>query len=206
MRIGVFGGSFDPLHYGHLILAEQCREQAKLDEVWFIPAPRPPHKYDQPPSPFEHRARMLHLVLDSLDGFRVDELEANRAGPSYTADTLDELHQRHPNYSWSLLLGSDSLPDLPQWHEPHRIVARAELIVMERAGFPVMSNDELRHELKLPARARLNLQCVDVPLIELASRDIRRRVMTGQSIRFMVPEVVETYIRENKLYADASTE
>jgi len=199
MRIGVFGGSFDPIHFGHLILAEQCREQAKLDEVWFIPAARPPHKLDQPPSPFEQRLRMLHLALDGQAGFRVDELEAERPGPSYTADTLDELHRRHPGNSWWLLIGSDTLPDLPQWYQPQRIVARAGLIVMERPGWPVMETEELKARLKLPDVV-LRIERVNVPLVELASKDIRRRLRNGSSIRFMVPREVEDYLHKHKLY------
>lgn len=200
MRIGVFGGSFDPVHFGHLILAEQCREQAQLDEVWLIPAARPPHKYTHPPSEFSHRLHMLELAVAGQPNYRIDQLEAERSGPSFTADTLDELHRRHPSHDWYLLLGSDSLPDLPQWHEPQRIVARAGLVVMERPGWPVVTADELAKLLKLPPDAELRLQKVEVPLIDLASRDIRRRVRTGKSIRFMVPADVENYLRNQKLY------
>lgn len=200
MRIGVFGGSFDPVHFGHLILAEQCREQARLDEVWFIPAARPPHKYKHPPSAFAHRSHMLHLALNGHSGYRVDHLEAERSGPSYTADTLDELHRRHPDQEWYLLMGSDSLPDLPQWHEPQRIVARAGIVVMERPGWPVVTSEELEELLRLTPGTDLRLHKVDVPLIDLASRDIRRRTRHGRSIRFMVPDLVEGYIREQQLY------
>lgn len=199
MRIGVFGGSFDPLHLGHLILAEQSREQAKLDEVWFIPAARPPHKLDAPPTSFEHRVAMLRLILDKHSDFRIDTLEADRAGPSYTADTLEELHRRHPGNYWHYLLGSDSVPDLPKWHEPARIVAVAGLVVMERLGFPTPTAAEVARMINVPPTS-LRMQKINVPLIELASRDIRQRVATGGSIRFMVPEVIENYIHQHGLY------
>ena len=199
MRIGVFGGSFDPVHFGHLILAEQCREQARLDEVWFIPAARPPHKLDAPPSSFDHRVAMLHLALDGQTGFRIDPLEADRPGPSYTADTLDELHRRHPGHEWLYLLGSDTVPDLPKWHEPARIVARASLLVMERHGSPTPHTNEVEKLIGVPS-GQLKMQRIDVPSIDLASRDIRQRVATDRSIRFMVPDLVEDYIRKHSLY------
>ncbi len=202
MRIGVYGGSFDPLHYGHLILAEQSREQAGLDEVWFIPAARPPHKLDVPPSSFEHRVAMLQLALAGYPRFRIDALEAERAGPSYTADTLDELHRRHPRNEWFYLLGSDSVPDLPKWHEPARIVARASLVVMERNGSPTPGSTEVAKLIGVPA-TQLRMQTIDVPLIDLASRDIRQRIAAGHSIRFMVPESVENYIQQHGLYGSS---
>src|SRR5580692_11114015 len=97
MRIGVFGGTFDPVHFGHLIMAEQCREQAALDQVWFVPSARPPHKVDQPLTPFAQRVEMLALALAGQPAFRVEEIEKDRPGPSYTADTLDDLSRFHPN-------------------------------------------------------------------------------------------------------------
>jgi nicotinate-nucleotide adenylyltransferase len=200
MRIGVFGGSFDPVHYGHLILAEQCREQAGLDEVWFIPAARPPHKLDDSQSPFAARVEMLRLALSGPPVFRIDPLETERDGPSFTADTLEELDRRHPGREWSLLLGGDSLADFPSWREPLRILKRAELVVMERPGSPILGPEELAGALKMPAGTQPRLRKVDVPLIDLSSRDIRRRVTAGCSIRFMVPPEVDDYVRANRLY------
>src|SRR5919199_5145855 len=112
MRVGIFGGTFDPVHLGHLILAEQCREQGQLDQVWFIPAARPPHKQDQSLAPFAQRVEMLSLAIAGNPAFRIDELEKDRAGPSYTVDTLAELQRHHPGTEWFLLIGSDCLPDL----------------------------------------------------------------------------------------------
>jgi nicotinate-nucleotide adenylyltransferase len=201
MRIGVFGGTFDPVHFGHLVLAEQCREQARLDLVVFVPAARHALKTDHAITPFERRVEMLQLAVAGHEQFRIDELEKDRAGPSYTADTLDELQSQHPGAELFFLLGSDSLPDLPRWYAPQRIVERASLVVMERVGHPVMSREALAASLGLPADA-VRLEAVEVPLFDLSSRDLRRRVAHGRSVRYMVPQVVEAYIHEKRLYVE----
>jgi nicotinate-nucleotide adenylyltransferase len=142
---------------------------------------------------------MLQLALVGQPHFRIDPLEADRPGPSYTADTLDELNRRHPGNEWFYLLGSDSVPDLPKWHEPARIVARASLVVMERNGVPTPNSADVAALIGVPA-AQLRMQKVDVPLIDLASRDIRQRVAGARSIHFMVPEAIEYYIQQHGLY------
>src|SRR5437879_4254738 len=113
MRIGVFGGTFDPIHQGHLILAEQAREQGRLDQVWFLPAPRPPHKDETALTRYEQRVEMIQLAVAGQSVFRVDEREKERPGPSYTVDTLAELQAERPGDDFLVLLGSDSLQDLP---------------------------------------------------------------------------------------------
>jgi nicotinate-nucleotide adenylyltransferase len=199
-RIGVFGGTFDPVHLGHLLMAEQAREQAHLDQVWFIPAASPPHKQGQQLTPFAQRVEMLQLAIAGNLCFRVNELEKDRVGPSYTADTLDELHRQNPDKELCLLIGSDCLPDLPQWHDPVRIVRRAVLLVAPRPSWPMISGEQLRALLHLPAEVPLRLEVVEVPLLEMASRDLRRRAAEGRSLRYMVPRAVECYIREKHLY------
>jgi nicotinate-nucleotide adenylyltransferase len=199
-RIAVFGGTFDPVHLGHLIMAEQAREQARLDQVWFVPAASPPHKQGQHVTPFAQRVEMLELALAGQPAFRVDELEKGRPGPSYTADTLAELHRRNPETDWHLLIGSDCLPDLPVWHEPDRIIERAGLLVVARPGWPVLTAEQLRASLRLPDEKVLRIQTVEVPLVDLASRDLRRRAAEGRSLRFLVPRAVECYILEKHLY------
>jgi len=200
MRVGVFGGTFDPVHLGHLILAEQCREQAALDQVWFVPAARPPHKLERSLTPFPQRLEMLSLAVAGHPAFRIDDLEKNRPGPSYTVDTLEELHQRCPDTEWSLILGSDSLPDLPRWREPARIVALAELLIVARPDWPTPSAEELRAALGLPSEAPLRSRLVAAPLIGISSHDLRRRVHDGRSIRYLVPRAVECYIDNHGLY------
>jgi nicotinate-nucleotide adenylyltransferase len=200
MRVGVFGGTFDPVHLGHLVIAEQCREQARLDQVWFVPSARPPHKPDPSVSPFERRAEMLRLATAGHPAFRVDELENQRPGLSYTADTLEELRRRHPGVELALILGSDSLRDLPGWHDPERIVRAAELLLVPRPGSPVPPTDQLRTGLHLSADEPLRLQTVAMPLIDLASRDLRRRAAEGRSLRYLVPRAVEIFITEKRLY------
>jgi nicotinate-nucleotide adenylyltransferase len=205
MRIGVFGGTFDPVHLGHLILAEQCRDQGRLDLVLFIPAARPPHKQEQPLTPFGRRAEMLALAVAGQPAFRVDELEKDRAGPSYTADTLAELRRRHSGAELFLLVGADTLHDLPGWREPARIVEQAGLLVVERPGWAQPSPEWLRVALGLPEGAPLRQQVIESPLIHIASRDLRRRVAEGRTIRYLVPRAVEAYIADKHLYRPGAT-
>jgi nicotinate-nucleotide adenylyltransferase len=200
MRIGVFGGTFDPIHLGHLILAEQCREQARLDEVWFVPAPRPPQKEGQAVTRFDQRVEMLQLAVAGNPAFRVDEVEKDRAGPSYTVDTLAELKRRHPGYDFFLLIGGDSLADLPTWREPARLVEQATLLVMSRAGATLPSIPELRARLGLPGGVPLRLEVVQAPRIDVASRDLRARAAAGRTLRYLVPRAVEVYVQEKRLY------
>src|ERR1700730_14321167 len=158
MRIGVFGGTFDPVHYGHLILAEQCREQGRLDQVWFLPAARPPHKGEDAISRFEHRAEMLALAAAGNPAFRVEPIEKDRPGPSYTSDTLTELRRLHPADEFFLLIGSDTLKDLPTWHQPRRVIESAALLVMRRPNNDLMPLEELRARLQLPESMPLRIE------------------------------------------------
>src|SRR5262245_30989393 len=118
MRIGIYGGSFDPIHLGHLLVAENCREQRRLDEVWFIPANVSPHKLHAAPADAEHRIEMLKLAVGGHEPFRVSTLEIDRGDVSYTVDTLEQIHQQEPANELFLILGSDSLNDLPTWKMP----------------------------------------------------------------------------------------
>ncbi len=200
MRIGIFGGTFDPVHLGHLILAEQCREQGKLDQVWFVPAARPPHKQEQPLTSFDRRAEMLALAVAGQPAFQVHDLERRRAGPSYTVDTLTEIHEQHPKDDLLLLIGSDVLPDLAYWREPQRIVSLARLLVVARLGWPTWSADKLGEALQLPATEILPFQEIHAPLIDISSRDLRSRIARRQSVRYLVPRAIEAYIEAHHLY------
>jgi nicotinate-nucleotide adenylyltransferase len=200
MRIGVFGGTFDPVHWGHLILAEQCREQARLDEIWFLPAAHHPFKPDEHVAPFEQRAAMLRLAIHDQDRFAVNEIERDLPAPTFTVHTLEALAKRHPGNEWFFLVGGDALDELPTWRDPARIAAQATLVAMARPGHPIPSVADLRRRLSLDIAAPLQLLVVDVPLIDLSSRDIRRRVAAGRSIRFMLPQFVEQFVANQRLY------
>jgi nicotinate-nucleotide adenylyltransferase len=200
MRMGVFGGTFDPVHLGHLIAAEQCREQGQLDQVRFIPAARPPHKQDRSLTAFHHRSEMLRLAVAGHRAFVVDELENEGQGLSYTADTLAELHKRFADSELHFILGADGLPDLAHWHEPERIFRLAGLLVVSRPGWTVWPEERLREALRLPAGVTLKQQVVEMPGCEISSRDLRARVAKARSIRYQVPRAVECYIETHGLY------
>lgn len=199
MRIGIFGGTFDPVHMGHLILAEQCRSQARLDEVWFVPSAHPPHKADAGVTRFEQRAEMIELAIAGHPAFRVERVEKELKPPSYTAETLAELRRRHPEHDFYLLMGSDGLPDFPGWHEPRRVVELAGLVVVPRPGVMLWTAERLATALGMDV-AGVRLQFVACPMIEIASRELRRAIADGMSIRYLVPRAVEEYIRDRKLY------
>ncbi len=190
MRVGIFGGTFDPVHLAHLVMAEQCREQAKLDRVLFMPAARPPHKLDRTLTPLDRRIEMLQLATSGYPMFQVSEIEKNRPGPSYTADTLRQLHTEQPDDELFLLLGSDTLRDLPRWYQPAQIAALATVLVVCRPQ-DVQSPEP-------PAGFRC--QTIASPLLDISSRDLRRRVADGRSIRYLVPRAVECYIETHGLY------
>jgi nicotinate-nucleotide adenylyltransferase len=192
MRIGVFGGTFDPVHFGHLILAEQAREQAHLDQVRFMLAARPPHKQCREPTPFRHRAAMLSLALAGNPAFIVDDREIDRAGPSYTVDTLQDLHRSFPEAQWFLLMGMDMLLDFGNWKDPDQIARLAEIIVMGRPGWAIPDALEA-----VGARFRV---LSEVPMISISSRDLRIRASEGKSLRYLVPRAVECYIQTHSIY------
>lgn len=202
MRVGIFGGTFDPVHVGHLILAEQCREAAKLDQVLFVPAALPPHKQAQTLTSFAQRVEMLALAISGHPSFRVEELEKDRTGPSYTADTLAQLHGQRTGAELYFILGSDSLRDLPIWYQPRRILELATLLVVARADWPTFSAAKLKESLELGEEFPLRYEVIETPLITLSSRDIRRRIAAGRSVRYMIPRSVEAYIADKGLYRE----
>lgn len=200
MRVGVFGGTFDPVHQGHLILAEQARELGPLDQVWFVPAPRPPHKDADSLTRFDQRVEMLQLAIAGQPAFRVDEIEKDRAGPSFSVDTLAAFHALYPTHEFFLLVGSDTVMDLAHWREPRRLLAMAGLLAMARPNFPIPNATQLRQELELGPEDALHLKVLDAPLIDISSRDLRRRAAAGRSLRYFLPRAVEVYIQEKRLY------
>lgn len=205
MRLGIFGGSFNPVHYGHLLLAETCREQARLDEVWFVPNAISPLKQDQPPAADKHRIEMLKLAIGGNESFHVSTLEIDRGGISYTVDTLAQIASEQPAAELYFLMGADSLVDLPKWREPRRICELALPLVVRRQGSPEAQYQALAALLSTERMELVRRMTVDMPIIELSASDLRRRAAAGLSLRFRTPRAVERYIETHALYR-ASTE
>lgn len=198
MRIGLFGGTFDPIHLGHLILAEQCREACVLDQVWFIVAGAPPHKKGER-TPVSHRLEMVRIAIAGHPKFSVSEIEAKRPGPHYSVETLAEVRRERPEDELFFLIGADSLVDLPTWRQPEIIAGMATIVVVNRPGI-----DENLGTLPDFGPGTHPLRAVAIPSIAIASKDLRRRMAEGRSIRFMVPRGVEAYIEAQSLYREAS--
>ncbi len=195
MNIGLFGGSFDPPHLAHLIVAETVREQFDLDQIWWIPAFDPPHKAEKALASARHRLEMTRRATKDHPGFAVSEVEIQRTGPSYTVDTVRALQETYPEHTFSLILGGDSLHHFVTWYQPEEIVARVPLIVYRRPGIDA----EAPMAPFLEGRVRF----AHAPLIEISATEIRGRVRAGRSIRYRVPDAVRAYIEEQGLYRDA---
>jgi nicotinate-nucleotide adenylyltransferase len=200
MRLGIFGGSFDPVHYGHLLLAEACREQAQLDAVWYVPAATAPHKQDQTPATPEQRIDMLRLAIGGQSAFDVCDIELKRGGVSYTVDTLRDLKSQDSRRELFLLLGGDSLTDLPNWRAADEICRLALPVVVGRPNAAEPDFSVLAGVASAEQIQAMKQQQIEMPLIGLSSQDIRRRVAEGRSIRYMTPRAVEEYIRSANLY------
>ena len=198
MRLGLLGGTFDPVHYGHLLLAEQCREQCALDEVWFLPSHRPPHKTGAAISPGTARVEMLEFATAGHSRFVVSRLELERGGTTFTVDTLEQLKEEDPDRELFFLIGGDSLHDLPTWREPARIAQLATIVAVNRGDRPLPDAGTLEATLGPAIASRIRL--ATMPGIDLSATDIRRRVREGRSIRYMTPRAVEMYIYEHNLY------
>ncbi len=202
-RVGIFGGSFNPIHVGHLILAEWVRVERSLHRLLFVPAASPPHKPQQPLAAPGHRLRMVELAVQGHEAFRAERIELERDGPSYTLQTVRELRDRlGPGNELLLVMGADSLLDLPNWWHADELVREVPVIVFARPGYNLERGWERLAErfgsewVKSTKRLR-----VRAPLIELSATGIRERVRAGLSIRYMVPEPVRAHILEHGLYA-----
>jgi len=192
MRIGMLGGSFDPPHIGHLIIAEEARWQCELDTILFMVTSHPPHKSEPEAAP-EDRFRMVKLAIEGMPAFSPSRMEIDRGGSSYTAQTLKELHRLYPNASLYLIIGADSVLDLSAWKNPDAVVEMANLVVAPRPGFDLS---------QMEPRLQEKTHVLETPTVAISSTLVRRRLHGGESIRFLVPDVVERYIREHKLYSN----
>jgi nicotinate-nucleotide adenylyltransferase len=197
MRVGVFGGTFDPIHIGHLVSAEEAWMALKLERVVFIPAGLPPHKLDHVMSPVEHRLAMVELAIASNPHFAVSKVDIERFGPCYTVDTIELLRDEWgPGVEIYFIMGSDSLLDILTWHNPRRLIRLCRFAVVSRSGYQV-DLDEL--DALLPG-VTSRVQMLNAPELAISSTDIQRRVREGLSIKYQVPEAVEDYIYQHKLY------
>lgn len=187
--VGLFGGSFDPIHHGHLIAARSALEQLGLSEVRFVPAQEQPFKVGTHGAAAQHRARMVELAIEGEPGFRIERIELERPGPSYTVDTLRALQAREPGTEWILLLGEDAAADLPKWRSAADVLKLARLAVFARPG---------RTGESTPSAWRR----IQVPLVEISATDVRHRVRRGHSIRYWVPDAVAAYVAAEGLYQD----
>ncbi|GAG11845.1 unnamed protein product, partial [marine sediment metagenome] len=200
MRLGIYGGSFDPVHYGHLLLAETCREQCSLDRVIFMPAAVSPHKQYQVAAEADARCEMLNLAIAGHESFEVSRLEVDRGGVSYTVETLRALKSEDPQRELFLLFGADALADLPTWKEPDVICELCLPVVVARPGAAEVDFEPLR-EFASGERVELMKSLrVEMPQIDISSSEIRRRVANGRSIRYQTPRAVEKYIETHGVY------
>jgi nicotinate-nucleotide adenylyltransferase len=199
MRLGLYGGTFDPIHVGHLILAEQCREACRLEQVWFVVAGAPPHKQGER-TPVAHRLEMVRIAIAGHQAFRVSDLETHRPGPHYSVETLQSVRIERPEDEIFFLIGADSLVDLPTWRSPAEIARLTTIVVVNRPGID-QADPERLPSFGADAHPLLS---VTIPPIGIASNDLRRRLAEKKSVRYMVPRGVEAYIEAQGLYRESS--
>ena len=190
MRIGVFGGTFDPPHVGHQVVASDACQALELDRVLWIPSAVPPHKLHTVRAPAETRLALVRAAIDGDPRFEADDLELRRAGPSYTVDTLRELAARHPGAELVLLVGADNLREIPGWREPAEILRLARVAVLSRDGAGV------------PPDAPIPALSVAVTRMDVSATEVRRRAAAGETIRYLVHDAVRALIERDGLYRE----
>ncbi len=201
VRLGVFGGSFDPLHVGHLAVAQDVLEALDLDRVLFVPARRSPHKSEAPHASGEHRLRMVRDATRGDPRFEVSGMELRREEPSFTVDTLRELAKERPGARLFLILGADQWAGFGRWHQPREITRLAELVVMSREGDrPTAVDPGLENGDDGSLRARE----VSVVRLDVSSTHLRRRIFEGRTVRYLVPDPVRRIIERENLYSQKS--
>jgi nicotinate-nucleotide adenylyltransferase len=198
-RIGILGGTFDPPHVGHLILAEYSAEALNLDHLFFMPAADPPHKQAESKTPVHHRLAMLQRAITDNKRFSLSRIDVDRPGPHYSVDTIRIVKNRFPHNDVYFIMGGDSFRDLPAWHEPQALVSLCTIVVMRRPYDHIQPN---MHEAVLPGLAG-RVMLMDTPLLEISSTDIVERLQQGRSVRYLVPDSVLAYINENNLYQES---
>ncbi len=199
MRTGILGGTFDPIHYAHLFVAEEARQRFELEQVVFIPCGIPPHKKSYAVSPAEHRFAMTLLATANNPHFRASRIEIEREGVSYTVDTLEQWRSLYPHHELFLIMGADSLAYMTSWKQPERICQLAHVIAASRPGFDLTS-------LHLPDTLCRRVYVMEMPLLDISATDIRNRVRRGVSIRYLTPDSVVQYILKHQLYRNEPLE
>jgi nicotinate-nucleotide adenylyltransferase len=199
-RFGLFGGSFDPVHLGHLMLANCCRQQATLDQIWFVPAAQQPLKPQGPQAADQHRLAMLQLACADDGAYAVSEIELRRGGISYTVDTLQAVRDEQPKTELFFLMGADSLADLPYWHRPAEICQLATPLVVRRAGTSEPDFEVLQGTLSTERLAEIRQSQVEMPATPISSSQIRESIAKGDPWREFVPAPVADYIQQHGLY------
>lgn len=196
-RIGIFGGTFDPIHIGHLMLCQEAHYQLDLDQILLLPAADPPHKKDMSITPIHHRLQMIELSITDEDYLAISRVDIDRPGPHYSVDTIQIVEGYYPlGTELFFLIGLDSLRDLPTWHRPEWLIANCQIVTFERGG---VSIDWPRLERPLPD-IQLRVKLLDMPELEISSSNIRQRVAEGRPIRYHVLPAVEAYITQNDIY------
>ena len=200
MRLGLFGGSFDPVHLGHLALARCCQQQAELDEVWFIPAAQQPLKHSGPVATDTERLEMLTLATADEPTWQVSQLEIDRGGVSYTVDTLRQLSKAVPTAELFFMMGADALHDLPSWYEPAEICRMAMPLVVARAGEPPLNFDVLLSVCPPERVDAIRAAQITMPDTPIASSTIREMLSRGDDVRDLLPNAVFEYVDAKRLY------
>lgn len=205
MKTGIMGGTFDPIHIGHLLLGEFAYENFNLDEIWFLPNGNPPHKTtDESGVSLEDRIEMVRLAIEEIPYFQLNLYETESNRHSYTYKTMKALHKMHPDHEFFFILGADSLFSIEQWKNFREIFPSCTILAAMRDDKDALSMKEQIRYLHETYGADIRL--LQAPLVEISSTTIRKRVKKGLSIRYMVPEAVSTYIQKNALYQEAEGE
>lgn len=193
MNIGILGGTFDPIHLGHLMIAEQVRQELSFEQIWFMPTNSPPHKQEGPAATARQRLEMVELAIKDNAYFRVEDIEIRRGGTTYTFDTMTELRSLYPSYTFHYLIGGDMVAYLPKWHRIDELLELVHFVGLLRPGYESAWD-------QLPEGLRDKVSMIAAPLIDISSTMVRSRAAHGWSIRYCVPDAVDHYIRENRLY------
>lgn len=185
-KVGILGGTFDPPHNGHLLIANEVLHTLGFDEIWFMPNQEPPHKQKLTNSTNEDRIKMLELAIEGHPGFILEKIELTRTGPSYTYDTMKVLTEMYPTIAFYFIIGADMIEYLPKWFQIDKLIKLVTFVGVQRPNFRIESPYPLVN--------------VDIPAFDVSSSMIRKRLKSGETVRYLLPEPVRLYIKENKLY------